>query len=320
MQAVAMGNEHPDVVSTLASRLTRLERKLGPEGRQQISDAAGGKTLGTLAAALVQSLDSDAQAEHAGREAGLSPGEEPTDEQLDAAERAMISEALAPFHDPQLRTRILDVQRALEQVIDETTPDQLLAAGFDEAAREKARTVVDGFETFIEENREEIEALKLLYSRPRRAGLRYTQVKDLAQAIKRPPLAATPELVWKAYEALEPSSVRGGATGGKKLADVISLVRHAIDHAEPLEPYAATVEERYEAWISEQEASGAAFTPEQRRWLDAIRDHVATALRIERDDFDDPPLNQLGGLGRVHQVFGDRLPGLLDELNERLAA
>ena len=310
MQAVAMGNEHPDVVSTLASRLTRLERKLGPEQRDEISQAAGGNTLGSLAAALVQSLDPDAQAERAAKEAGLAPGQEPTGEQLDAAERAMISEALVPFHDPQLRTRILDVQKAFEQVIDETTPDQLLAAGVDESAREKALTVVDGFERFIEENRDEIEALKLLYSRPRRAGLRYGQVKDLAQAIKRPPLGATPELVWKAYEALEPSSVRGGATGGKKLADVISLVRHAMDPAEPLEPYAATVEERYAAWISEQEASGATFTPEQRRWLDAIRDHVATALCIERDDFDDPPFNQLR----------DHLPQILDELNERLAA
>jgi len=320
MQAVAMGNEHPDVVSTLASRLTRLERKLGPEGRQEISDAAGGKTLGSLSAALVHSLDPDAQAERAATMASLHPGEEPTDEQLDAAERAMISEALAPFHDPALRTRILEVQSAFEQVIDETTIDELLGAGFDEAAKEKARTVVKGFESFIEENREEIEALKLLYSRPRRAGLRYVQIKELAQAIKRPPLAATPELVWRAYEALEPSSVQGRASGGRKLADVISLVCHALDPAEPLEPYAATVEERYEAWMDEQEQAGASFTPEQRRWLDAIRDHVATALRIERDDFDDPPFNQLGGLGRVHQVFGDRLPGLLDELNERLAA
>jgi len=43
-------------------------------------------------------------------------------------------------------------------------------------------------------------------------------------------------------------------------------------------------------------------------------------LTIEPADFEDVPFNQMGGLGKVHQLFGDRLPKLLDELNERLAA
>ncbi len=318
LQAVAEGNSHPDVASTLASRLARLDRRLGPAQRQEISGVAGGRDLRSLAAALVVSLDPDAHVRRAAGSAGLEEGREPTEEQVAAAEQQMIREALAPFHDPRLRNRILDIQKAFEQVIDETTPDELLGAGFDTDATEKARTLVGGFERFIEENREEIEALKVLYSRPRRAGLRYGQVKELAAAIKRPPLNATPEVLWHAYEAVESSAVRGSV--GRNLADVISLVRHAIDHDEPLEPYARTVEERYEAWLAEQEAAGAGFTPDQRRWLDAIRDHVATSLRIEREDFDDPPFNQLGGLGRVYQVFGDGLPRILAELNERLAA
>ena len=32
------------------------------------------------------------------------------------------------------------------------------------------------------------------------------------------------------------------------------------------------------------------------------------------------PFNQRGGLGMAHQLFGDQLPKLLDELNEVLAA
>ena len=53
---------------------------------------------------------------------------------------------------------------------------------------------------------------------------------------------------------------------------------------------------------------------------EAFKDHIANALRIERDDFDGLPFSQLGGLGRVDELFGDRLDGILDELNERLAA
>jgi type I restriction enzyme R subunit len=32
------------------------------------------------------------------------------------------------------------------------------------------------------------------------------------------------------------------------------------------------------------------------------------------------PFSQLGGLGKAHQLFGDKLSSLLDEMNENLAA
>ncbi len=44
------------------------------------------------------------------------------------------------------------------------------------------------------------------------------------------------------------------------------------------------------------------------------------AISIEREDLELSPLNQLGGLGKAHQLFGEQLPKLLDELNEALAA
>jgi type I restriction enzyme R subunit len=62
------------------------------------------------------------------------------------------------------------------------------------------------------------------------------------------------------------------------------------------------------------------FTPEQRAWLELIRDHIATAISIESNDFNYAPFSQRGGLGKAHQLFGVELPKLLDELNEVLAA
>ena len=59
---------------------------------------------------------------------------------------------------------------------------------------------------------------------------------------------------------------------------------------------------------------------EQRAWLDAIKDHIARSLRIDEEDFEYAPFHQIGGLGRVHDLFGERLPEILEELNRRLAA
>ena len=59
---------------------------------------------------------------------------------------------------------------------------------------------------------------------------------------------------------------------------------------------------------------------EQRQWLDMIREHVAAALGIEQEAFDEVPFNQHGGLGKAWELFGTELDGLLREVNERLAA
>jgi len=69
-----------------------------------------------------------------------------------------------------------------------------------------------------------------------------------------------------------------------------------------------------------QAKAGAVFTPEQLAWLGLIRDHIATSLSIEPDDFEYTPFGERGGLGKAHQLFGEQLPKLLDELNEVLAA
>jgi type I restriction enzyme R subunit len=76
----------------------------------------------------------------------------------------------------------------------------------------------------------------------------------------------------------------------------------------------------FAAWIAQQENGGKKFSDEQRRWLEMIRDHIAANLSIDADDFDYAPFAQQGGLGKVHQVFGDELNGLLEEMNEVLAA
>ena len=53
---------------------------------------------------------------------------------------------------------------------------------------------------------------------------------------------------------------------------------------------------------------------------DAMAEHIATSLAIDPDAFQDGWFGQQGGYGRAYKVFGDKLPVLLAELNERLAA
>ncbi len=66
--------------------------------------------------------------------------------------------------------------------------------------------------------------------------------------------------------------------------------------------------------------TGVTFNSDQLALLNLIRDHFATSLSIEPDDFEYAPFSQRGGLGKAHQLFGEHLPKLLDEVNKTFAA
>ena len=126
--------------------------------------------------------------------------------------------------------------------------------------------------------------------------------------------------MWNAYSTIADSQGRPKqGSGGQALADVVQLVRHALDpETEVLQPFADTVEYRFESWVKAQQDAGFEYDEEQNRWLRDIADHIGGSLEIQVNDFDFSPFSKNGGLGRAHVLFGDRLSPILTELNEVL--
>lgn len=319
LKAVAFGSTDPAIVSSLAGRLSRLDRQLGKPERAALAATASGRTLRDIAGAIVDALDPDRHVAYARKMNDLAPDATPDPDQVAAAEHALITEAVAPLAtNPALRSQILDMKQRFEQTIDTVSKDEVLEAGYSAAAREQAAKLVTSFEQFIAEHKDEITALQVLYSRPYAQRLRFADIRALAEAIKAPPRTWTPEALWRAYETLDKSKVRG--SGGKVLTDIVSLVRFALHQEDALVPFPEQVNARFAAWLTQQESLGRRFTSEQREWLELIRDQIAASFQIVRDDFDYAPFSQKGGLGRVYQVFGEGLEPLLAELNEVLVA
>ncbi len=323
LEAVAFGNREKDVLSSLASRLARLDRQLSKEDRKLLTDAAGGKSLSDISAQLVSALDPDQQLEAASATAISSgtaiPGCAPSSEAIEAAAASLLAEAAQPIaSNPVLRKTLVELKKSYEQTIDTVSKDQVLESGFNAQATENAKTIVQSFEQFIREHKDEITALQILYSRPFKQRLKYKDIEELRNTIKRPPHSLEPESVWRAYEALDKSKVR--ASGGKALADIVSLVRFALHQEGELAPYRDKVNQRFASWLTKQESNGNKFNSEQRQWLEAVRDHIAESLTIEPDDFEYVPFAQRGGLGKATQIFGKELQPLLADLNEALAA
>jgi type I restriction enzyme R subunit len=311
LKQLSFGSRDADVVSTIAGRIARLERQLTKDDRDELEELAG-VTLRELTGSMVDALDPDRQREATGKE-------EPTEQELADVAKHLLDAAVEPLAtNPKLRERLIDVRRSYEQTLDEFSQDKVLAAGYSLDGADRARQTAESFRAFIEEHKDEITALQILYSRPYRQRPTFKEIKDLAHAIARPPYQWTPERLWEAYETLERSRVRG--SGGRVLTDMVSLVRFALEQEDELVPYPELVDERFQAWLLAQENAGRTFTTAQLAWLERIRDHVAASLAISTEDFDYTPFVEHGGIGKAYELFGDELTPLLDELNEALAA
>src|SRR5579864_757675 len=314
LEAVALGATDKDLVSSLAARLARLDRRMTEQDRQSVRGATKGVELAAIVHGLVDARDPDRHEDAARQETGLT---EPPPEAIESAARRAIAEALKPLRaNPVLRNTILDVQKSHDQVIDTVSQDEVLSSGYSQDAKDKAAALTKQFERYLAEHKDEIEALQILYSRPYRSRLTYKQVRDMADAIHKPHPAWTTEALWRAYETLDRSKVRSSPE--RVLTNIVSLVKFAIGKESQLAPFPESVRQRFENWIAEQQDKGAGFTDEQIQWLTAIADHVATSMEITSDDLESVPFSRQGGLGRAYQLFGDRLQPLMDELNEVL--
>jgi type I restriction enzyme R subunit len=101
---------------------------------------------------------------------------EPSEEQLKKAAEPLKKAAIQPLMaKPPLRKLILDLRHKFEQIVDEVSKDELLhdRTGYSQEAKDKAATLVRSFEQYLDEHKNEIDALQFFYSVPHKKRLRY---------------------------------------------------------------------------------------------------------------------------------------------------
>src|SRR5919202_292960 len=292
LEAIELGAEDEDALRSLAGRLARLARTLTPQEHYAIGALNGGRSLQELANALLDATELDRQIDLAREQAGC---ETPTPEQIEEARQALVDRAVEPFANPELRNTLLEIHQRAEQTIDTVSLDRVMHAGFSEVDTERARRTVSSFQQFVEEHRDEIAALQIIFNRPyAQRRLTFEDVKDLADKLRQPPKGWTPEALWQAYSQVEPGKVPDIIVK-RALSELVSPVRHAVGAEGELLPYPELVQARYQEWLRRQEKSGRRFTDRQRWWLDHIAEHIGVNLTIAPDDFDYGQFGDRGG-------------------------
>lgn len=203
MQAVAIGNTHPDVVSTVLSRLSRVSKNFTPvqhEALEQIGNIA----IHELCSNIAQALDPDGIIDHA---SAIYATSDPSEEQIETARKELAKKALKPLYNPRYREAIINFKKDNEIYIDTTSVDTLLDASFSADAKEKAKSLIDDFQSFLEENKEELELIKVYYSQSYREKIKYADLKKFNALIESKPKFKNIETLRHAMDIMYPSKV-----------------------------------------------------------------------------------------------------------------
>ena len=124
MMDMALGARDEDTLTSLASRIIRLNAQMTPVERKEFQEKVGA-SAGQAAQALLDAFDEDVIAAQAG--VALPEDCDPIPEQqalLDAAHRELANAAAAPFCRPEVRDYIENVRRNHEQIIDNVNLDR----------------------------------------------------------------------------------------------------------------------------------------------------------------------------------------------------
>lgn len=309
LEDIAAGRRDDDALTTLAGRLAALDRRIAEADRVAITRASGGLGLAALASRLLDAVDPD-------KLAARIPTDFPEPERQ-ATREAIRDEAVLPFDNPALRRLLRDVKATNDIRIDAISPDAVVSSGWDEA---RATDTVERFRRFLDEHRDGLVALQILYALPHaRRRLTYAAVEELREALRRPPWLLEPLDLWRAYRRLADEKVRGQPAG--TLADIVMLVRYALGQNDVLEPLPALVAGRFNLWLGREEKAGRAYTEDQRMWLSAIRDHIAVNVEVTPVDLmEAPEFAGRGGILRARALFGTSLSSMLDNLTDALVA
>ncbi|MCD6047073.1 MAG: box helicase [Gammaproteobacteria bacterium] len=319
---VMMGASDSDTVSSLAGRLARLDKQLDDKERARIAEKAGGTPLLMIVGELFNAIDGDRVEQKALEIVGQPVGTDPGDTAREQAQKELVSQVANIFNGEWIEL-IDTIRRDKEQTIVHDDLDTVLKAEWAGETSENAKALIHEFAEYLQEHADEIDALSIYFHTPlRRAEVTYPQIKALLEKLKhdRPKLA--PLRIWQAYEYLD--NTRHSREGGNPISELtalVSLIRRVCGLDQTITPFDKTVRKNFQNWIMKYHAGGSdKFNEQQMAWLHLIRDHIANSFHLERDDLHMTPFDAQGGLGKMYQLFGDRMDWVMNELNRELVA
>lgn len=316
LMSVVTGAHDEDTVTTLANRLLKLDKVLTDKEKTEVRKLSDNKSLTEIASGMLDSFDADIIEDTAKT---TNSTDNPTGEQIDNAQKELTKNAVSPVYSPELRNYIINARKSHDQIIDSVNIDKINYAGWSSDRIEKAKETIKTFRQFIEDNKDKITALSIIYNQSyKNRQLTFEMIEELYEKISKSPYNLTENILWYSYSIVYPDKVKKRVED--KLADIVSLVRFELGQNTQLDMFSAEVNLKFKQWVFKKNAGHIQFTEEQMQWLRMIKEHIAISAHIDCQDLDFTPFDSEGGLGKFYKLFGKEYQNILNELNIELVA
>lgn len=162
------------------------------------------------------------------------------------------------------------------------SPDNVIEVGFSKAT---AESLTQGFHNWLKENKERLNALRLLFAvGERQTPLLLSDLEELLEEMRMADAQYTIDTLWRNYSILSPEKCQRLDVKGTVVADVIQLVKYAMQKEQELKRFNGVARQRFELWLGRKKKAGVEFSEEQRRLLGRIAELIADHLTYELAD------------------------------------
>lgn len=292
LENIAKGASDDDTLSTLALRLSIIETKLSEEDNKNLLELTKGKSLVNISNEILNSIDLD-----------FTEGK--NDEEI----LKIKDEALKPFNSPHFREFLINICSKTSIYVDELAVDEVINS---EHSIENANITIKNFREFININKDELDALSIIYNNSyKNRKLTYKSIDELNQKLKNENLYISD--IWRAFAFTEKNKVKLIKNPEKQLTNLIQLVRFALGQDKELQDFSSIANSRFNLWRGRQIKKGITFSEEQDRFLEIIKDNIISNACIEVDDIQNMCYDE-GGIFKAKKLFGENLEPLLEDI------
>ena len=290
LERITHGYVDDEYLKILAGRLSRIYNKYEGKERSEFALLAG-KDMKNIATSIYEALES-------GNLPAFVDINEPNNER-----KGLVS-ALA--NHPKARNYLLVLNAGFIKIL-VPGEDELVSKGF---SIEEATKTTAAFEKFITENKDEIEALRILFNNKGEA-LTYAMLKDLENKLRFANSKFNTPLLWNTYALLRPADVIKFTTKDEKdaLTNIIQLVRFAYKYITKLESLKGDAAKYFNLWCGQ---TWRGLSEAQNNLLQQVVNFIVTNGYCAIEDIKEEDKTQAS---QLIQAFGNR-----DKANQVLAA
>lgn len=185
----------------------------------------------------------------------------------DNAERFALIDCLISNLDA--RKKLLEMQKGYYAYTPDS-PDEVIYKGF---SKETARTFIDGFEKYLEENKDTIEALRIIYN-SEETIITYSMLCELQEKLQSENKSYTPYYIWNNYKTIdtdrqvEELNVKQNVNA---LTNLIQIVRYAFKKSVVLTSLFGGYAQRFNLYCGQAQRE---LTEEQKNIMKQIAEYI----------------------------------------------